>query len=477
MNIKQLIKESIVGMDKIVHLDEMSTDDFIKFVKGFINILDRNVEVSEKIDGQNFSFGLDIDNNFFTKTKKSRPVHDPSMYGEFSFLDGIKQYHNVLNGNKKGLLEIKSMVARLLKQDTFNFQVFCEILPSSQTNIVKYDADKIGKGAIVLFDIKIDGISILQQPWFKTVFDKLVKTFDKYGGWRVYNKPLVSQNEFQFNVNHLITLENLYRNYFDILKSRKRADSATKQKAKRVIQSLMDNIKGQFIRNMLLNRKSVLGNITPEGFILRDFSNNLLVKLVDKDSFSKENTEGSKFVKLASTHVKNTNMKIKNDIFGNADIMKNFAKVIEKAVDWAFVQKQTNPSFKVTSLDDILRVAYDDMAEEKRIKYSANQSIDKTVDYLKQLRLNLIDSLQGLNLDRDNLPESKFIISKEKIEAYISSVENTITQLNGLKGKSGIKVYLTIIAFVFGPSKIQELKQEFSLNESKTNSTLKRLLS
>jgi hypothetical protein len=473
MKLMKILYESVVGMDKIIHLDEMSTDDFIKFVKGFVDIANRNVEVSEKIDGQNFSFGLDLDDTFFSKTKKSKPITDASAYGEFSFLQGLKEYHSVLNSNVRILKSIKNEIRKLNKSDEkFGIQIFGEILPSSQTNIVKYDADKIGNGAIVLFDIKINGITILQKPYSKVIFSMIVKGLDNKGGWRVYEKPTVDQNTFKFEVNHLLTLETLYRNYFDILKSRKRADKETKDKAKRVIQSLMDNIKGQFLKNMMQNRKSVLGNVTPEGFILRDFSNNLLVKLVDKDSFSKENTEGSRFVKEAQSLVRVLNTNLKNDIFGNADIMKNFAKVIEKAVDWAFVQKQINPNFKVKSLDDVLKVAYDDMVDEKRIKYTSAQAISKSVELLQLLRVGLEKSATGLETEKESLPDSKYIISKEKIDSYIKSTDDTIVQLNSLKGKDGIKVYLTLMAFVFGPAKMGDLKSEFNLNESLSSKIL-----
>jgi hypothetical protein len=463
MKLMNILFESIVGMDKIIHLDEMNTDDFIKFVKGFVDISNRNVEVSEKIDGQNFSFGLDKDDKFFSKTKKSKPVTDPSVYGDFSFLQGIKDYHTVLNSNIRILKTVKDLIGKLESTSNFDLQIFGEILPSSQTNIVKYDADKIGNGAIVLFDIKIDGVSILQKKYSKQIFTKLAKDLDTKGGWRVYEKPLVNQNQFKFQVNHLITLETLYRNYFDIMKSRKRADAETKQKAKRVIQSLMDNIKTQFIKNMINNRKSVLGNVSPEGFILRDFSNNLLIKLVDKDSFSKENMEGSRFLKTAMNSVRTTSMKLKNDIFGNADIMKNFAKVIEKAVDWAFVQRQINPNFKVRSLDDVLKVAYDDMVEEGRIKYTATQAVAKSVEYLKGLQKELVIALKGLESEKETIPQSKYTISEEKIKSYIKATEDTISTLNSMKGGDGIKVYLTLISFVFGPAKISELKDQFSL--------------
>lgn len=460
-----LLLENIVSMDKIIHLDELSTDDFIKFVKSFTNIDNRNMEISEKIDGMNFSFGIDSTSTFFSKTKRSSPVTDPSVYGEFSFLDGIKEYHSVLNTNISILLTFKKKLKSLANiENDFDMQIFGELLPSSQTNIVKYNEEKIGNGAIVLFDIKIDGVSILNQPYSKKMLSLISKSLDSVGGWRVYDKPIIDDKSFKFNIYHLLTVEDVYRKYYDIIKSRKQADKETKEKAKRVIQLLIDSIKTQFLKNMLHNRKSVLGNISPEGLILRDFSNNMLVKLVDKDQFSAENTAGGKFVKLATISVQKSILQIKNDIFGNADIMKNFAKVIEKSVDWVFTNKQIDPNFKVNTLDDVLMVAYKDMLDEKRIKYSAKKAVLVANKYLSNLQTTLISIRNDLHSEKNSLPNSKFIISDEKITQYINEVSNTIKQLKSIDDKSGIKVYLTLIAFAFGPNKIKELKSQFDLS-------------
>lgn len=456
--------EEIVKQASITHMDELKTDDFIRFVKNFIDLEHRNVEISEKVDGQNFSFGIDENDKFFSKTKTSAPVTDPSVYGEFSFMQGVKDFHNILANQTRTLLRIKQEVANLTGKGQFVMQIFGELLPSSETNIVKYDKEKIGNGAVVLFNVVVDGKSILQERWAKQVFDMLVRGLDNSGGWRVYNKFLVNPNKFKFEVNHLITLEDLYRKYYDILKSRKRADKATKDKAKRVIQMVMDNIKGQFLKQMVMNRKSFLGNIEPEGLILRDFSNNLLVKLVDKDSFTEANQAGSKYIKPVMVAVQATNRKIKDDIFGNADIMKNFAKVIEKSVDWAFTQKQKDPNFKVHSLNDILKVAYDDMVGEGRLKYSAKEAIKKTVSYLKEFHDIVVQNEKEMEKNKANMPESKYLISKEKMQAYKDTAKSTIAQLNAMNSSDGIRIYLTIIAFVFGKAKIRELKQQFNLN-------------
>ena len=463
--IYDILTEDIVKMDKIIHIDEMSTDDFINFVKSFVSIENRDIEISEKIDGMNFSFGLDNNDKFYSKTKSSKPVTDPSVYGDFSFLQGIKDYHNILKSNSRILKTVKDMVGGFENNESFTLQVFGELLPSSQTNIVKYDKGKIGNGAIVLFDIKIDGKSILSKQYAKKVFNTLATQLNDKGGWKVYEKPLLNPDKFTFDIYHLITLEELYRKYFDILNSRKRADKPTKEKAKRVIQSLMDSIKRQFMKNMIMNRQSVLGNVEPEGLILRDFSNNLLVKLVDKDAFTQANQAGSQYIKEVQISVRKVNTQIKNDIFGNADIMKNFAKVIEKSVDWAFTQKQSDPNFKVQSLDDVLKVAYNDMVEEKRIKYTAPQALSKTVKYLKGLRKEIVQSMKDLESGKDDIPESKYIISKEKMESYLDATDKTVSDLQSLPKGDGIKVYLTIISFVFGPYKIRELKKQFNLSE------------
>jgi len=453
--------EEIVKMDSIVHFDEMNTDDFITFVRSFIDIEQRNIEISEKMDGMNFSFGVDENNKFYSKTKSSKPVTDPSVYGDFNFLQGIKDYHRILNANERFLVSVKEKIAEY--QEINALQVFGELLPSSETNIVKYDKDKIGKGAIVLFDVKVDGKSILRQRYSSQIFKMLVDGLDNSGGWRAYSKPLVDSSQFKFEVNHLITLESLYRKYFDIIKSRKKVDKPTKLKAKKVIQMVMDNIKGQFLKQMVINRKSVLGNIEPEGLILRDFKNNLLVKLVDKDAFTAANQAGSQYIKPVMMGVKKTNDLLRNDVFGNADIMKNFAKVIEKSVDWAFTQRQIDPTFKVQTVDDLLKVAYDDMVKEGRLKYKAPKALKITVGYLKQFRKIITDNERALEIGKADIPASKYIISKEKMEVYLQTVDDTINQLKTLSSDNGMKIYLTIIAFTFGANKLRELKAQFNL--------------
>lgn len=452
-------------MDKIVHLDEMKPNEFITFVKQFANISDTNIEVSEKIDGQNISFGLNTEDKFFTKTKKSKPVFDLSFYAEIDFMSSFKSFHSSFSKALKILKQAKDEVQKQNKTLTepFDFQVFGELLPSAQTNLLKYNKEQIGEGAIVLFDVKINGDSILDESYANKIFSILLK-LNGTGGWKVYFKNIMNPNEFQFNVNHMITLETLYKKYFEVLNSRKAADKDIKQKAQSVIQSLMDNIKKQFLAKMLDNRKSMLGNIKPEGLILRDFTNKFLVKLVDKDDFSEANKEMHGINKAIQELNRKALMQIKSEIFGNADILKNFAKVIEKATDKFFVEKQKNPSFKFQSLDAILKVAYDDMVDEGRISLSATEAINKLIQILN-IQLEDLQSLRAEwdAQDKTNTSDVTINVTNSSFDNAKNRILDVISSLESIGSSNGIKVYLTIIYFVFGPKKVDELKTHFNV--------------
>ena len=392
---KEILLEEIISMDKIIHIDEMRPEEFITFVNNFLNIKGEKVEISEKIDGQNVSFGLDKNNKFFTKTKRSKPVFDPSFYGELDFMAGFKKFPSAFSKTATKLKAIKKEIQKKDKEikDDFDLQIFGELLPSSQTNVLKYEQEKIGTGALILFDIKIMSKSILNKSYSKSIFDKLEKLLNNVGGWKVYFKKIINPKSFKFNVRHILTLEKLYEKYFEVIKSRKKADKEIKAKAKKVIQMVMDNIKKQFVKQMLDNRKSMLGKIKPEGLIIRDFKDNFLVKLVDKDDFTEANKAMHGFNKTIQDINRIALSRIKKEIFNNADILKNFAKVIEKATDNFFVEKQKNPKYKYKSIDDILIVAYNDMIEESRITLTAKQAINKLVEIISE-QLSKIKELE-----------------------------------------------------------------------------------
>lgn len=478
INYTNILMEAVVSMDKIVHMDEMKTDDFIRFVKSFVDIENRKVEISEKIDGQNFSFGFEA-NKFFTKTKKSKPVYDSAFYGDIEFMQGFKIYHKVLASAEQDLRSFKEEVSGVLNIPGLDsIQIFGELLPSAQTNALKYENDKIGEGAIVLFDIKVGGKTILKNPKAMDLFDKLTKKLDKQGGWRVYNKPLIDDSQFSFDVIHLTTLENIYIKYYDVINSRKKADKPLKTKAKQVIQSLIDNIKVQMLKRMIDNRKSILGNIKPEGLIIRDFSNGFLVKLVDKDGFSKLNQENHGVSNDIQMAVRKLRTKIKNDIFGNADILKNFAKVIEKATDSYFVKKQIDPNYKLNSLDQVLIVAYEDMVEEKRIKMKAPQACNYVIKEVKELikTLGKIED-EWKTKDKKDLPDTVISVTDTLLTSTFTDAKDILRDLQALKSSNnGIKIYLSIMTFISGRKKINELISHFNLTEKVLHSFDTQLL-
>jgi len=471
---KEILLEEIISMDKIIHIDEMRPEEFITFVNNFLNIKGEKVEISEKIDGQNVSFGLDKNNKFFTKTKRSKPVFDPSFYGELDFMAGFKKFHSAFSKTATKLKAIKKEIQKKDKEikDDFDLQIFGELLPSSQTNVLKYEQEKIGTGALILFDIKIMSKSILNKSYSKSIFDKLEKLLNNVGGWKVYFKKIINPKSFKFNVRHILTLEKLYEKYFEVIKSRKKADKEIKAKAKKVIQMVMDNIKKQFVKQMLDNRKSMLGKIKPEGLIIRDFKDNFLVKLVDKDDFTEANKAMHGFNKTIQDINRIALSRIKKEIFNNADILKNFAKVIEKATDNFFVEKQKNPKYKYKSIDDILIVAYNDMIEESRITLTAKQAINKLVEIISE-QLSKIKELEEewKAFDKKDMSDTSKKVTNGSFKNTEKRIVDIINAFKKADTKNGAKIYISIISFVFGETKVKELKDHFKLTEGLISET------
>jgi len=435
-------------MDKIIHMDELKPQDFISFVDAF---KDPNLlEISEKIDGQNISFGTDDTDTFFTKTKKSKPVYDIDFYGDIPFMQGIKRFHTGISER----MEVYKTYKDAMKCS--HVQVFAELLPTAQTNTLRYADGWIGShGAAVIFDVKVDGKSVTDM------LDILSMCFGLRGSgyWQVYPKPIIEIDAFE--VRHLNLLKRLYDKYSDILVSRKKIDKELKLKAKSAIQTVMNNIKAQFISELLVGRTSMFGNITPEGLIVRDPTNNLIVKIVDKDGFTGANMEQHKVSQQIKNLHRSVLKQIKEQIFGNADILKNFSKVVEKARDNFFMKSQLDATYTYKGINDVLQVIVDDMIDENRISQSVSKTLDMMDLVLAEYRMKL-DAINAkwLATSTDGLGDSVILVTDSAISREFDMHYRIKTDLST---KNWDDVYINILHFVLGDTKIKELKDEFNV--------------
>jgi len=438
---------NIVAMDKIAHMDELKPQNFIAFVAAFMDP-NHPLEISEKVDGQNISFGIDDADIFFTKTKKSKPVYDIDFYGDIPFMQGIKRFHTAISERMD--------VYKLHKENAkaFNVQVFGELLPTAQTNTLQYADAFVGRhGALIIFDVKYDGVSTTDD------LDVLSMAFGLKGsgGWQVYPKNIIEADTFE--VRHFKLLERLYKKYSDVLVSRKKVDKELKLKAKAAVQSVMNNIKSQFIKELLSEQISAFGTIPPEGLIVRDFKNNLIVKIVDKDGFTNENSSQHSI----SQRIKNLNRilrkNIKEQIFGNADILKNISKIIEKANDNFFVKSQIDATYTYKSIDDILQVILDDMFDEGRLFSSGQQDAMESLCAEYRRELDIINA-EWLKMDTSDLGDSVILVT----DSALSNGFDLVYKIRNKIPAVHVAIFhLNMLPFALGEPTMRKLKDEFNV--------------
>lgn len=448
---------NIKGMDKIIHLDELSNDDFISFISMYQWNKNHEFRITEKIDGQNFSFGLDENNQVYTKTKNSLPIYDSDEYAKFSFMSGLREYHDILVDNFDKLHRIRNYASKIINHKSFEtIQIFTEILPSNQTNIIEYTGNE---KKIVIFDIKLNGNSILFHPFIDDLFEYCVENLNGIGGWNVYSSFLLEKKELQ--LADITSFDGFVKVNEPILKSRKSSDREKKNELKNKIQSYKDNIKKKFIDAYITDKKSELSELEPEGVVIYTMDGKWKVKIVDKDSFSEINKNASKHNTAVVNFIRSRKSVIKKMIFNNADIIKNFKKAKDLITENIFIRTRHGEIFEPT-IETALEVLYNDMVGEGRLNYDLNQI--KTVsggEFLSIIEF-IQSELSELEKTKPNIPYSKYIISKEKLNANLSEIQNSV---NIISDTDDIKTaYYEVMKFVLGNTKIKEIQSIF-INE------------
>ena len=468
----------ITQMDKIIHLDELPCEDFIKFLENFESAKGaEELEISEKIDGQNCSFGLDKDDTLFVKTKKSKPIYGLEFYEEVKFLGGFQKFHHILLENLTALPKIKNLVPLITKTNKdFTFQIFGELIPEAHTNTIAYDESKIKNGTLVVFDFKVDGESILESLK-RPVIIYMISALNKVYNWNFIYKPMITLDNFILEKDIISDYEKFYIESRDFISARKKVEYSEagfdvdqsnwleksrflKRKLREVLTQKRVAIKKIFLDSLLENRSSVIGDSKPEGIIFRDSKNNLLVKLVDKDDFVEANKVTHKFSSAIRDLSRETNKAIKHEIFNNADVLKNYKKVLEKISDDFVTKKQSSRNFQYNNIDELLLVIYNDMIEENRITLSHEEIVEQMTCLIKD-KLQLVKQIQKTwdSSRKTHLSNNTIKITNNFIDEFKKNAEELIVEV--MLSKSIEKASLSMLYYLFGQKKINELDEKF----------------
>jgi len=407
-------------MPRIVHLDDMPTDEFIRFIEAYI-CQPREFTTTEKIDGQNLSFGIDNDGRFFTKTKKGLPVFDANDYPKHPLYEAIALLHTKLQ-------------TQLEHVDAGPFQVFSEYLPYPHTNLVKYDTVPD-----TLFFISIftpDGRHVRQYMWPDILTNKIGME-----GIPILPTKLI-------DVGHRFdTLKKLRTKYpsWNVVRNRKKW-----AKAKRIRQAIVDDIKQRFLEAYGVLTDEGRYSSRMEGVVIKGLD--FWVKVVDKFTFSSENYNKQAALRELRTLETEFKKNIGRTVFKNADCAYNYKKAIQKIGEHFVVNGQ------YTDIDLLLSIVHTDIACEVYLSFKT-----KSTDVLQTVAeyRSAIASVENTIADSaSDMLSEYFDVEKKNI---LDSVDLFMHQ-NKNRNTINIDMQIDLLKLMYGAKGILEIKRVFGLN-------------
>jgi len=149
----------IKQMEKIPHIHQLPfsrVEDLLKEESYLI--------VTEKVDGSNISLCYE-DGKIHIKTKRSAPIREPAYFDLM-----YKTYGDSIQ------LEFKRFLQFCLEKEeelidwfkTFKLtQLFFELVPTAQPNIIKYNPKRIKTGLIYVFDMQVYQGLYQDMIWYR----------------------------------------------------------------------------------------------------------------------------------------------------------------------------------------------------------------------------------------------------------------------------------------------------------------------
>jgi hypothetical protein len=388
----------VQSQEKIVHLDEMSQEDFDRFAAS------GSYEISEKIDGQNMSFGVDADGRFFTKTKRSDPVYDPSFYDEIPYLSGFGDFHRAVEDKK---------LVELMKESGETIQVFAELLPYAHSNTIEYSDEAVGEnGAAVVFNVESSDEKFEGKIEFFA--GQLSVAAD---GFKIYGKEIVDTS----------------------LKLAEGDDP--------------EAVKAELIKKLNLIHSSLLGADKPEGYVIRNEQTGQIVKLVDKSEFTEQNKKNHKFSNKIQKANRRFKVNVRQQVFENADVLTQFEKAKEKVADEVAVRKQKGEG-GYNSLKEILGVLVRDMGSEGHVPNFKEAAEIVTRQYVNWNE-KVVEAENGFKESDSELSE----ISKDVTRHKIDSSKRRIDEI--VEAFASEADWTALVRASLGPTRVRRLRKQF----------------
>jgi cytidyltransferase-like protein len=266
----------------IVHLEDMKPDQFLKFLEKYKDLtIKGGLEVSEKVDGSaRITFGVE-NGKLWTASKNGPKKFSSSDYPDAPMWMPLKMAHKALESQKQQI--IKAMPKDMV--------FVAEVLYTKIPNSIEY-----GPNVIMIHGIQSSGKVPNEEQSKKIATDFLNKVGNKLSDgkdeWLFEYKRIIQPKDVMVDVKkEYSSIKQIYDELKklepDKLKASGKASyKSTLQKFKAIQIALKKKLVGK-----LRKQKSAYGpeGGDIEGLVFRDLESGDLVKIVDKEYFTKLN--------------------------------------------------------------------------------------------------------------------------------------------------------------------------------------------
>jgi cytidyltransferase-like protein len=267
----------------IPHLDDLKPEEFLVFLHKYATLpIQGGLEISEKVDGSaRITFGVD-QMGLWTQTKNSGVKrYHAADYPQSSMFDGIRAAHAALETHG-------DQITQAWPQGVSFF--VAEVLYTRIPNSIEY-----GPNMIIVHGVHDELGAPLDEMAAKDAAKSVTDSVPRLDGdepWRLEYKRVIPHQDFLVDVKlEFKTLGQIYKHLKELEPNKRRAGGKEEyQRQLEQFQGVQKQVKDKLV-SQLRQMKSAYGpdGGDIEGLVFRDPKNGSLVKLVDKDYFTKLN--------------------------------------------------------------------------------------------------------------------------------------------------------------------------------------------
>lgn len=273
----------------ISHLEDLKPEEFLKFLEKYKDLpISGGIEVSEKVDGSaRITFGVE-NGRLWTQSKNGQKKYGSSEYPDIPMFKSLKTAHVALESKKQNFINWYKKNSKGKLADIF---FIAEVLYTKIPNAIEY-----GPNVIMIHGVMTKG-DVPDEAMSKKIAESLIgavgsELSDGKEGWKFEYKRIINPKDVMVDVKKEYTS---IKQIYDELKSLepnklkasgKPAYKAALEKFKTIQLGLKKKLVGQ-----LRKQQSVYGpkGGDVEGIVFRELDSGNLIKLVDKEYFTKLN--------------------------------------------------------------------------------------------------------------------------------------------------------------------------------------------